>query len=173
MNFNAADSAEREQKLRNHQKPVKYTEDDNEEHYFEEGPDHVSRRDAEYRYGENRRRGALHDGIAHKSEGVAHAFQLVLAGRADERVGDVRREVDAEANAHDDVDHRDAVQVDPPPGHESYDPYADGRDAQGDEDGARERRNQQQRDEEHGGRRQSQVAQGGRRDNCVYVIEDE
>ena len=115
--------------LRDNQKPVEETKDDNEEHDLEESPEHVSGLYEEQHYREDRRRGALHYGIADQSQRVAHALQLICAFRGDERVGDVRRIVDAEADTHDDVDHRDAVQVDVPPGHEADDAGADGRDA--------------------------------------------
>ena len=159
--------------LRDNKKPMEETKDDNEEHDLKESSEHVSGFYEEQHYRDDRRRGALHDGIADQSERVAHAFQLICAFRGDERVGDVRRIVDAEPDAHDDVDHRDAVQVDVPPGHEANDAGADGRDAEGDRDAASQRRNEQHRYDEHGGRRQSEVPDRGRHHDGVLVVEYE
>ena len=50
--------------LRDNKKPMEETKNDNEEHDLEESPEHVSGLYDEQHYGEYRRRGALHDGIA-------------------------------------------------------------------------------------------------------------
>ena len=149
------------------------SEDDDEKHDFEEGPQHVAARCGQQRYGEYRRHGALHDGKADHREGVAHALHLVHARRRDEGDGDVRRIVDAEADAHDDVCHRDAVHVDPPPRHVADDARADGRDAECDGQTTRQRRYQDQRHDHHGGHRQSEVAQRRWHDDGVLVEENE
>ena len=106
------------------------SEDDDEKHDLEEGPQHVVARRRQQRHGEYRRHGALHDGKADHRESVAHALHLVRSPRRHEGDGDVRRIVDAEADAHDDVRHRDAVHVDAPPRHVADDARADGRDTE-------------------------------------------
>ena len=85
----------------------------------------------------------------------------------------MRRIVYTEPDTHDDVDHRYAVQIDIPPGHEADDAHADGRDAQGDGDGACQRRYEQHRYDEHGSRRQSEVTNCDRHYDGVLVVEDE
>ena len=51
-------------------------------------------------------------------------------------VADVGREVHGEADAHDEVDEGDAVQVDVPPGHEADHAGLDAHDGEGDPKGA-------------------------------------
>ena len=85
----------------------------------------------------------------------------------------MRGEVDAEARAHDEVDHRHRVQVDVPPRHVAKYPDTRRRDADGDEQTARERRHEDERDGEHGGRGGEQVLPGVWPHGDVLVVEDE
>ena len=104
---------------------------------------------------------------------VAHALVAADAFRLREGVDDVRGEVDAEAGAHDEVDHGHGVEVDTPPRHVADDADARRHDARRHQQTARERRHQQQRDDEHGGRRCHHVLACVRPHCDVLVVEDE
>jgi len=82
-------------------------------------------------------------------------------------------EVDAEADAHEQEHHGDAVQVDAPPRHVARDARAHGRDAERHPEGAHRMWDEQQRDDEDGGRGDAEVEDGARHDEQELVGEDE
>ena len=85
----------------------------------------------------------------------------------------MRGEVDAEPCAHDEVDHRYRVEVDAPPRHVAKYPDTCRRNADGDEQTAREWWHEDERDDKHGGRGGEQVLSGVWPHGDVLVVEDE
>ena len=152
---------------------VEGTEDDHEKHGPEEGPKHVARREAQWRHREDGRERPLHHRIPEFVQRIAHAFVAGVALCEREGVDDVRREVDAESGAHDDVDHGHGVEVNAPPGHVAYHADTGRHDAQRDEQTAGEWRHEHEGDGKHGGRCDEQVLARVRPHGDVLVVEDE
>ena len=82
-------------------------------------------------------------------------------------------EVDAEADAHQQEHHGDAVEVDAPPRHVARHARAHGGDAERYPEGAHWVWNEQQSDDEDGGGGDTEVEDGARHDEEELVGEDE
>jgi len=82
-------------------------------------------------------------------------------------------EINTEADAHEQEDHSDAVQVDAPPRHVARHARAHGGDAERYPEGAHRMWNEQQRDDENGGGGDAEVEDGARDDEEELVGEDE
>ena len=88
-------------------------------------------------------------------------------------VADVRREVHGEADAHDQVDQGDPIQVDPPPGHVAQDPSLDAHDGEGHPQGADGVGNHYEADDHHEARGDKNRLDGLGHDLKILVNIDE
>ena len=92
-------------------------EHNDQEDHLEEGDEEVTRGEGEPDHPEDGRDGALDDGQAEGVERGPDAFAGSVAFLRQVVVADVSREVDGEADAHDQVDQGHSVQSNSPPRH--------------------------------------------------------
>ena len=107
-------------------------QEDHQEDHLEEGEVEVAGGEGQAdnaEYGADR---PLDDGQAEGVQARRYPLLRRLALLRHVVVADVGGEVDGEADAHDEVDEGDAVQVDVPPGHEADDAGLDAHDGEGD-----------------------------------------
>ena len=121
--------AEAEQRRRDDQEAVHGAEHDEQKDDAEDGPEEVALGRCDGRDADERDDDALHDGSADEVERSSDALEPRVTALQHEGARHVHREVDAEADAHDCGDARDAVDVHRPPAHEAKHADDDGEDA--------------------------------------------
>lgn len=85
----------------------------------------------------------------------------------------MRREVDAEADAHDEIDHGDTVEIDVPQRHVTGHPELDRHDAEGDPQAAEHVGDEDEADQHHDERTEDHALDAGRPDQLELVEEHE
>lgn len=113
----AAARPEERQQHRKQDQPVGRAKEYDQEDHLEECDVEVAGGKGQSKHAQNRRHGALDDGQAEGVEAGRDTLLRPLVLLRHVVVADVGREVDGEADAHDEVDEGDTVQVDAPPRH--------------------------------------------------------
>ena len=129
--FRAGARAEQGQQDGQQDQAVNRAQDNHQEDHLEKGDEDVRRGQSQADDAENGGNGALRNG---QPQGVHGVRDAVLDGHVlvrHEVVGDVGRKVDGKPDAHDQVDHGNAVQSYSPQRHESHDAQLDADDGKG------------------------------------------
>lgn len=148
-------------------------EQDDQEDHLEEGDKEVAGGECQAKDTQDGRARALQDGDAQGVETLLDplVWRLVLLDQV--VVADMGREVDREANAHDEVDQGHAIQVDTPPGHVADHTNLNGDDGQGHPERADKGRDEDQGDDDHDQGRDQDALNGLWPDGQVLVNVDE
>ena len=151
--------AEAEQCRRDDEQAVHGAEHDEQEHDAEHGPEEVTLGRRDGRDADERHDDALHDRSTDEEERPSDALEPRVTALEHEGARHVHREVDAEADAHNGGDARDAVDVHRPPAHESEHADDDREDADDEPEAAERLRDEDEGDHEHDHHRYAHLQQ--------------
>ena len=107
------------------------SQQDDQEDHLEEGDEDVAGSEGQTDDSQHSADGSLDNGKTQSEETCGNLVIRRLVLHWHVVVADVRGVVHGEADTHDQVDQRHAVQVDPPPGHVAQHPGHDGHDGEG------------------------------------------
>ena len=140
---------------------VQHSEDDDEKHDLEEGLEDVGGGGDEDDDAKEGGRGSVQDGCSGVSDGVLRSV-LTRHGVGHQVSGThVGREVDGEAHAHDEMDHRDGGQRQAPEIHEAEDAHQDHNDGEDHQQDHENVRQEEEGDDRHDGHSTTHHQQGG------------
>ena len=140
---------------------VQHPEDDDEKHDLEEGKEDIGGGGGEDDDAEEGGRGSVQDGCSGVSDGVLRSV-LTRHGVGHQVSGThVGREVDGEAHAHDEMDHRDGGQRQVPEVHEAEDAHQDHDDGEDHQQDHEDVRQEEEGDDRHDGHSAAHHQQGG------------
>lgn len=146
-------------------------EEDHQEDHLEEHQEDVALGKQQRHDGQNRAGGALQNRQPQRVQSFFHALFWPAASRRHVNVAYVSGEVDREADAHDQVDHGDGVEIHVPQRHVADDAHLDRDYAERDPDRAEEVRNENEGNDHHDDGA-NHHALDGRRPHQLELIEE-